>query len=121
MYESGEMYLETIYTLGKRMDNVRAVNISEEMNFSKPSVSRAVSKLRNEGFIVVDGNGYITLTESGLAVAGKIYERHQVISQMLISIGVDEKVAVRDACKIEHDISEETFEVIKAHYKGKVK
>ena len=113
LQESGEMYLETIYTLTKERPNVRSIDISEKMGFSKPSVSRAVGLLKNGGFITVDKDGYITLTEAGLEVGEKIYQRHLILTQFFIRLGVDETVAAEDACKIEHDISDESFNAIK--------
>ena len=113
--ESGEMYLETIHVLLKKNGHVRAIDISEHMGYSKPSVSRAVGLLKNGGYISVDHDGSITLTDSGLAVANKIYERHTVLSQMLINLGVSAEVAAEDACRIEHAISDETFQAIKKH------
>lgn len=114
IYESGEMYLETILTLSQKSEFVRSIDIAESMNFSKPSVSRAVKNLKHEGFIAIDNNGYISLTESGLSIANKIYERHTVLTEVLMSIGVDKEIAAQDACKIEHDISDTSFEAIKA-------
>ena len=114
IYESGEMYLETILTLSQKSEFVRSIDIAESMNFSKPSVSRAVKNLKQEGFIAIDNNGYISLTESGLSIANKIYERHTVLTEVLMSIGVDKEIAAQDACKIEHDISDTSFEAIKA-------
>jgi Mn-dependent DtxR family transcriptional regulator len=116
MQESGEMYLETIYTLLSRNERVRSIDICKEMGYSKPSVSRAVGLLKKAGHITVDGDGYITLNDSGLKIARVIFERHTVLTEMLISLGVDSTVAARDACKIEHSISDETFEAIKEHY-----
>ena len=115
MRESGEMYLETILIISKRKNTVRAIDIVEEMNFSKASVSRAMSQLKSDGYICVDMDNHITLTDSGRAIAEKIYERHQVLTRLIKSWGVDEKVAAADACKIEHDISDETFEALKKH------
>ena len=112
---SGEMYLETIYVLSKKKTSVRSIDIAEEMGFSKPSVSRAVGQLKNDNYINVGQNGHITLTESGLLIAQKIYERHTVLSTVLMRLGVDEKTALADACKIEHVISDETFTVLKKH------
>ena len=116
MQESGEMYLETIYTLLSRNERVRSIDICKEMGYSKPSVSRAVGLLKKAGHITVDVDGYITLNDSGLKIARVIFERHTVLTEMLISLGVDSNVAARDACKIEHSISDETFEAIKEHY-----
>ena len=112
--ESGEMYLETIYVLGKSGKPVRSIDICQEMGYSKPSVSRAVGLLKNGGFINVDGGGYITLTATGLEIAFRMYERHTLISELLMRLGVSEEIAKVDACKIEHDISEESFAAIKA-------
>lgn len=113
LQESGEMYLESIYVLSKERKNVRSIDIVEHMNFSKPSVSRAVGLLKGGGYITVNDDGYITLTDVGLEVAEKIYERHSILSTMLIKLGVNEEVATADACKIEHVISDESFEAIK--------
>lgn len=115
MHESGEMYLETILVLGKKKNTVRSIDIAEEMGFSKASVSRAVSKLKQDAYIIVDNEGHIALTEKGHELASKIYERHVVLTKLLVDIGVDEQIAAEDACKIEHDISEETFTAIKEH------
>ena len=106
--ESGEMYLETILVLSQR-GAVRSIDIVEYMNYSKPSVSRAVGILKNNGYITVDKGGYIELTQSGLEIAKKIYDRHKLITDFLKMLGVDAEIASEDACKIEHDISEETF------------
>ena len=111
---SGEMYLETIYVLLKTKSPVHAIDIATEMNFSKPSVSRAMGLLKKDGYITVDETGGITLTERGLAHAQKIYERHNTLSRFFMAIGVDEKTALEDACKVEHYISDATFERIKA-------
>lgn len=113
LQESGEMYLETILILSQQKGTVRSVDVSEYMNYSKPSVSRAMGLLRNGGFIRVDKNGYITLTEDGKYVANRTYERHKILSQLFISLGVDEEIATEDACRIEHCISDETFSAIK--------
>ena len=115
IHESGEMYLESIHVLTKTCSAVRAVDISEYMGYSKPSVSRAVGLLRSGGYITVDKDGYITLTELGLSVAEKIYERHTLLSNLLIRLGVSPKVAVEDACKLEHAISDESFNAIKQY------
>ena len=119
LQESGEMYLESILILSKKNQVVRSIDIAEEMGFSKPAISRAVSKLKASKYISVDGDGYITLTASGKKIAEKIYERHTLLSEFLMRLGVNEKTAVADACKIEHDISDETFEAIKNHAKSK--
>lgn len=113
--ESGEMYLETIYILSQKKNFVRAIDICEEMGYSKPSVSRAMGLLRDGGYINVAKDGGITLTDLGLEVAERTYERHQVLSKFFISIGVNEETAVNDACKIEHVISSETFAALKKH------
>ncbi len=115
--ESGEMYLETILVLSQKQKNVRSIDISEEMNYSKPSVSRAVGILKKDGYIVVDGSGYITLTEKGRELAETIYQRHRILSHILMSLGVDEKTAIADACRIEHVISEDSMAAIKQHMK----
>lgn len=113
--ESGEMYLETIHVLYQEKGHVRSIDISEHMGYSKPSVSRAVGLLKNGGYITVDKDGYITLTDSGMAVAQKIYERHTVLAQLLCSLGVHPETAAEDACKLEHAISDESFLAIKEH------
>lgn len=115
LLESGENYLETILILREKGIAVRSVDIANELGFSKPSVSRAVKNLKDGGFISVNENGYIFLTEKGEENARIIYERHQIISAWLIEIGVDEKTALEDACRIEHDISAITFEKLKKH------
>ena len=113
--ESGEMYLETIYVLSAKLPFVRSIDVSEYMGYSKPSISRAMGLLRNDGLILVDKSGNITLTESGLAIAKKIYERHTLLSEFLELLGVDEKTATEDACKIEHVISDTSFQALKSH------
>ena len=115
IHESGEMYLETIHVLLKTNGAVRSVDISEHMGYSKPSVSRAVGLLKQGGYILVDEDGYITLTPAGTEVAIKIYERHTFLSQMLIKLGVNPEVAAEDACRLEHAISDESFRAIKAY------
>lgn len=116
MHESGEMYLETIYVLSQSKAEVRSIDVAEYMGFSKPSVSRGVNLLKTDGYITVDSNGYLELTDSGLDLAKKIYERHIVLTQMLISLGVDEDIASQDACRMEHIISDATMDAIKAHF-----
>lgn len=111
--ESGEMYLETILILSNSQPHVRSIDVANYMNYSKPSVSRGVGILKEDGYVIMDESGYLTLTESGRKIAEKIYERHVVLEKLLISIGVSPETAERDACKIEHVISEETFETIK--------
>ena len=120
LLESGEMYHETIYILLKDKAYVRSIDIAEYMRYKKPSVSRAVGILRNGGFINVDPNGHITLTEAGLEIASKIYERHTVLTSVLTMLGVDSVKAAEDACKIEHVISDETFDAIKKHISEKI-
>ncbi|MDD5954469.1 MAG: metal-dependent transcriptional regulator [Firmicutes bacterium] len=117
LQESGEMYLESIYVLSKKLGAVRSIDVSEYMGYSKPSVSRAVSLLKSAGYIVMNEENLITLTDSGLAIAKKIYDRHTLLSELLIRLGVSEKTAVQDACKMEHTISDETFEAIQRHMK----
>ena len=107
--ESGQMYLETIYVLSKEKSLVRAIDVGEHMGYSKPSVSRAMGILKKESLIEVDANGGITLTEKGLEIARGVYERHEIISQALIALGVDKETALEDSCKIEHVISDESF------------
>lgn len=111
--ESGEMYLETIYVLRQRSPFVRAIDVCEEMGYSKPSVSRAVGLLREGGYLTVGKDGGLALTEAGLEVAERTYERHTVLSELFGKLGVNEERAVADACKIEHVISAETFEALK--------
>lgn len=115
LQESGQMYLETILILSKKSNSVRSIDISEYMSFSKPSVSRAVNLLKDGGYILISKEGYITLTASGREIAEKIYERHTILTKCLIALGVSEETAAEDACKIEHDISDETFSAIKSH------
>lgn len=114
LQESGEMYLETILVLSHQLEHVRSLDVAEHLGYSKPSVSRAVGLLKRAGYLLMDPTGYLTLTDSGRAVAEKIYERHNTLSRFFISIGVDEETAVEDACKVEHYISDATFERIKA-------
>ena len=118
LQESGEMYLESIYVLSKKITNVRSVDISEYMGYSKPSVSRAVSLLKSGGYIFVDEDNFIRLTDSGLEIARKIYERHTVLTAMLVRMGVSEATAAEDACRMEHAISDETFQAMKRHVEG---
>lgn len=115
LQESGEMYLETILILSQKNNFVRSVDISEHMGYSKPSVSRAVSLLKAGAYITVDNDGHIQLTESGRAVAEKILGRHTLLTQMLVQLGVSQETAAADACKMEHIISDETYEAIKNH------
>ena len=113
--ESGEMYLETIYVLSQNSSAIRGIDIGEYMGYSKPSVSRALGLLRDEGLIIKDENGFIKLTETGEARAKTIYERHTVLTTLFMRLGVDEKTATDDACRIEPYISDRTFSAIKAH------
>ena len=113
LQESGEMYLETIYVLSKQCDHVRSVDVSEHMGYSKPSVSRAVSLLKSGGYITMDKDNYIHLTETGLEIAEKIYARHTVLSALLTRLGVSPETASEDACRMEHAISDESFEAIR--------
>lgn len=115
LQESGEMYLETVYILSQKGGCVRSVDVGEYMGYSKPSVSRAVGILKNGGYLNMDKAGHLTLTNAGLEIAQKIYERHTMLSDFLIRLGVSEQTAVNDACKIEHDISDESFEALKRH------
>ncbi len=115
IHESAENYLETILILSRQQPHVRSIDIAVELNFSKPSVSVAMKNLRKNGYILVDKDGYIALTEAGLKIAETIYERHTLISDWLITLGVDPKTAVEDACRIEHVISAESFAAIKKH------
>ena len=117
IHESAENYLETILILSKRLGQVRSIDIATELNFSKPSVSVAMKNLRTNGYIVVNNDGYIALTESGRKIADTIYERHTLLSSLLESLGVDSTVAAEDACRMEHVISPESFEAIKQHVK----
>ena len=115
VHESGEMYLEAILVLSQKNGFVRSIDVSEYLGYSKPSVSRAVGSLKKGEYILVDKNGSLTLTESGKAIAEKIFERHTVLSQLLMMLGVSEETATADACKLEHAISDESFEAIKRH------
>ena len=115
LYESSEDYLERILILTEKNGSVRSIDIVSDMNFSKPSVSVAMKKLRENGYIEIDNKGLITLTKSGYEIASKTYERHRVLTDLFIALGVDEEVAKNDACRVEHDISEETFKAIKDH------
>ena len=118
LQESGEMYLETIYVLSKN-GAVRSIDVCEHMGYSKPSVSRAVSLLKQGGFVTVDEDGHLSLTDAGEEVAKKIYDRHTLLTQCLIKLGVDPETASEDACKMEHDISDKSFEAIKRFVEGK--
>lgn len=115
LQESGEMYLETILILSRTKGTVRSLDISEHMGYSKPSVSRAVGLLKSGGYIIVDADNHITLTDAGRQVAEKIYNRHTILTRLLVSLGVSEETAAADACKMEHILSDETFEAMKKH------
>lgn len=119
IHKSGEDYLETILILKLRNGNVRSIDIANELNFKKSSVSVAMKNLRMDDYIHVDENGYITLTDKGMEVAGMIYERHTILTELLVSLGVPANIAAEDACKIEHDISVESFEALKVLAKQK--
>lgn len=113
--ESAENYLETILILYRRNGQVRSIDIANEMNFTKPSISHAMKQFRESGYITMDNDGFITLTNSGMEIAERIYERHQLLAEYLMALGVDEETARADACKIEHDISQSSFNAIKKH------
>ena len=115
--ESAEMYLETIYVLSQKSDTVRKIDISKHMGYAKPSVTRGISLLENNGLVTVDTNGSIILTDDGKKQAKRIYERHTVLTKMFVKLGVDEKTASEDACRVEHFISDKTFKAIKNHLK----
>lgn len=119
LQESGEMYLETILILSKTNNAVRSVDVAEYIGYTKPSVSRAIGLLKTGGYVLMDAKGYLTLTEEGRKIAEKIYERHTLLSSMLMHLGVDEATASADACKMEHVISDASFEAIKKHALGK--
>ena len=119
MRESGEMYLETILVLKNQKKTVRSIDVAEEMNLSRPSVSRAMAKLRADECIQIEPDGNIVFLEKGKKIAEKIYERHRVLSRMFMDLGVDEETATEDACRIEHVISDKTFAALKARYKTK--
>ena len=115
LHESAEMYLETIYQLSKVKSDVRSVDIAEAMGYSKPSISRAVGLLKQGGYLTVDKDGFLVLTDSGRETAEKVFERHTILTKALVSLGVSESTAAEDACKIEHVLSDETFAAIRAH------
>ena len=115
LYESAEMYLETIYQLSQERSAVRSVDVAESMGYSKPSVSRAVGLLKKGGYLLMEKDGTLTLTEAGLETAHKIFERHTTLTSLLIRLGVDPETASEDACKMEHVISDKTFEAMKRH------
>ncbi|MBR6575467.1 MAG: metal-dependent transcriptional regulator [Clostridia bacterium] len=115
LQESGEMYLETIHRLSMEQQYVRSIDVAESMGFSKPSVSRAVALLKQGGYLLVNEHGHLSLTDEGKQVAEKVFERHTVLTTMLTALGVDAETASEDACRMEHVISEQTFEAIKRH------
>ena len=116
LHESGQMYLETIYVLLKKHAKIRAIDIATHLGYSKPSVSRAVGILKKGEYIFVDTDGYISMTPAGLHAAEALYERHTILANMLMSLGIDEETATEDACRIEHVISDESFAAVKKHY-----
>lgn len=113
--ESSEDYLEAMLMMQERNGYVRSIDIANELNVTKPSVSYATKRLRQNGYITMDKDGLITLTESGMAIASRVYERHKTLSSFFMRLGVDEETALEDACKVEHDLSETTYEAIKRH------
>ena len=117
LHESAEMYLETIYSLSKVNTTVRSIDVAEALGYSRPSVSRAVGLLKNDGYLTMDKDGFLALTEKGTETAEKIYERHTILTAALMALGVDKETAAEDACKIEHDISDRSFDAIKKHMK----
>ncbi|MDO4811389.1 MAG: metal-dependent transcriptional regulator [Eubacteriales bacterium] len=119
LQESGEMYLETIYVLSKTSKTVRSIDVGEYLGYSKPSVSRAMSLLKNGGYVLMDDSGFLTLTDLGREVAEKIYERHTALTEFLIRLGVDEETAAEDACRIEHVISDTSFAALKQYVQEK--
>ena len=116
LYESGQMYLEAIHVLQQKSEKIRSIDICAYLGYSKPSVSRAVGILKKDGYISVDEDGYITMTPSGSRIAEQLYERHTVLTNMLVALGIDESVAAEDACRIEHVISDESFSAIKKYF-----
>ena len=115
LHESAEMYLETIYQLSLERSSVRSVDVAESMGYSKPSVSRAVGLLKQGGYLLMDKEGFLTLTEEGKAVARKVFDRHTTLTNMLVQLGVSQATAAEDACKIEHVISDDSLAAIKRH------
>ena len=116
LHESGQMYLEAIYVLSQKSTKIRAIDVGAYLGYTKPSVSRAIGILKKGEFIAVDADGYITLSPAGKQLAEQLYERHTVLSNVLMILGVDEKTATEDACRIEHVISEQSFDAVKKHY-----
>lgn len=117
IHESGENYLEAIYMLSEKQGSVRSIDVVNHLGFSKPTISVAVHTLERNGFLTISPEGYLMLTESGLEIAERIYERHKVLSSILIKLGVPEKIALEDACKLEHDLSDISFEKIKDFFR----
>ena len=117
LYESGEMYLETILVLSNEKPQVRSIDVAEHMNFSKPSVSRAMGKLKEDKLISIDKDGYITLTKKGQEVASKVYDRHNLLTGLLLQVGVPKDIAEADACRMEHVVSDETIETLRKYLK----
>ena len=115
LQESGEMYLEAVLVLHKKTGHVRSIDVSEYLGYSKPSVSRAVGLLKNGGYLTVENDGALILTDAGQEIAEKIYERHTILTEMLVKIGVPQEIATEDACKLEHAVSDESFRAIKAY------
>ena len=116
LHESGQMYLEAIYVLSQNNNKVRSIDVGAYLKYTKPSVSRAIGILKNGNYILVDSEGYITLTADGESIAKQLYERHTILTNMLISLGIDEDTAAEDACRIEHVISDKSFTAVKKHY-----
>ena len=116
LHESGQMYLEAIHVLLQKNGRIRAIDVGAYLGYTKPSVSRAIGILKNAEYISVDGDGYITMAPKGAQVAEQLYERHTVLTNMLVALGVDEETATEDACRIEHVISDQSFAAVKAHY-----
>lgn len=116
LLQSGENYLEAILVLSKKQNEIHAIDIVNELGFSKPSVSIALKKLKSDGYIEIDSNSHVHLTEKGYKVAVKIYERHEILTEILVKLGVPSDIAEEDACKLEHDLSNESFDAIKKYY-----
>ncbi|MBE6630548.1 MAG: metal-dependent transcriptional regulator [Ruminococcaceae bacterium] len=116
LHESGQMYLEAIYVLSQKSEHIRAIDVGAYLGYSKPSVSRAIGLLKKDGYALVDDEGYLKLTAKGLELSEQLYERHTVLSRMLMALGVDEETATEDACRIEHVISDRSFAAVKKHY-----
>lgn len=119
IHESAEDYLERILMISKKMSKVRSIDIAVDMNYSKPSISRAIKNLKENGYINVDANGNITLTEKGLEIANRIFERHTILTKIFVALGVSKETAASDACKVEHDLSQETFDALKKYLEKK--